>query len=153
MNSEQKQQIRRTFAMVSRFAPTAASLFYSRLFEIAPETQALFRYAPGSPGMAQQGAKLMQALGLAVASLDNAEQLTSVLEALARRHVAYGVEPGHYDLVGAALLWTLEQGLGSAFTDEVRSAWATLYAELAATMVRAAYGVEPLEALEPTRTA
>lgn len=154
MNSVQKAHIRRTFAQVARIAPTAASLFYSRLFEIAPETQALFRYVPGSPGMARQGAKLMQTLGLAVASLDGMEQLIPALENLARRHVAYGVEPAHYDLVGAALLWTLEQGLGDGFTDEVREAWAALYGILAGTMLRAAY--ETLPAAEPlaaTRTA
>jgi nitric oxide dioxygenase len=140
MNTEQKQHIRRTFAMIAPIAPVAASLFYGRLFEIAPETQNLFRYAPGSPGMAQQGAKLMQTLGVAVSNLDNLSEVTSAIEALARRHVAYGVEPAHYDTVGEALLWTLEQGLGEAYTAEVAAAWGALYTTLADVMKGAAYG-------------
>ncbi len=111
LNAEQKAHIRRTFAMVEPIAPLAASLFYGRLFELAPETQALFRYEPGSPGMANQGKKLMQTLGIAVANLDKLPVVVPASEELARRHVAYGVEPAHYDVVGAALLWTLEQGL------------------------------------------
>ena len=49
------------------------------------------------------------------------------MQALGRRHAGYGVRPEHYDTVGAALLWTLEQGLGDAFTDDVRAAWAEAY--------------------------
>jgi hemoglobin-like flavoprotein len=37
-------------------------------------------------------------------------------------------------MVAAALLWTLERGLGEQFTLEVRDAWATVYGLLAATM-------------------
>ena len=57
---------------------------------------------------------------------------------LARRHVGYGVTAAHYAPVGAALLWTLEQGLGEAFTDEVHDAWAAAYGLLSAAMIEAA---------------
>jgi hemoglobin-like flavoprotein len=140
VNDEQKHHIRHTFALVEPIAPVAAALFYGRLFEIAPETRALFRYDLGTPGMAQQGTKLMQMIAVAVAHLDNLQAVLPPIQALARRHVAYGVEPGHYNSVGAALLWTLEQGLGDAFTPEVRAAWANLYAILAGAMQQAAYG-------------
>lgn len=140
LNAEQKAHISRTFALVEPIAPLAASLFYGRLFELAPQTQSLFRYEPGSPGMAAQGKKLMQTLGIAVANLDRLHLIVPAIEELARRHVSYGVEPAHYDTVGAALLWTLEQGLGDAFTPEVRAAWTELYTILATTMRTAAYG-------------
>lgn len=58
----------------------------------------------------------------------------------------YGVQPQHYDTVGAALLLTLEQGLGAAFTPEVKQAWATVYGVLASTMKSAAYGDQPVTA-------
>jgi hemoglobin-like flavoprotein len=57
-----------------------------------------------------------------------------VLGELARRHEGYGVRPQHYDTVGAALIWTLEQGLGTAFTPEVKAAWVAVYTNLANTM-------------------
>jgi hemoglobin-like flavoprotein len=48
------------------------------------------------------------------------------------------VRDAHYATVGEALLWTLEQGLGAAFTAEVRQAWAQTYAVLSTTMRAAA---------------
>jgi hemoglobin-like flavoprotein len=140
LQPEQKTAIRRTFAQIEPIAPVAAALFYSRLFELAPQTEALFRYLLGTAGMARQGGKLIETLKWAVDYLDRPEQLALLLSELARRHVAYGVEPAHYDVVGAALLWTLQQSLGNAFTAEVEAAWAALYRDMAATMRRAAYG-------------
>ena len=89
--------------------------------------------------MAEQGAKLMQTLAVAVAHLDNLGTLAPAIEALARRHVDYSVTAEHYDIVGAALLWTLEQGLGDDFTPAAYAAWATVYTTLAGVMKRAAY--------------
>jgi hemoglobin-like flavoprotein len=43
-------------------------------------------------------------------------------------HRRYGVRDADFDTVGEALLWALKQGLGTAFTPEVREAWATAYA-------------------------
>lgn len=88
--------------------------------------------------MAWQGSKLIETLKIAVDYLDCPEQLAPVLKELARRHVAYGVELAHYDLVGEALLWTLQQSLGNSFTADVETAWAALYSDLANTMRRAA---------------
>lgn len=137
---EQKAIIRHTFAQIAQIAPVVMTLFYSRLFELAPQTEPLFRYPLGTAGMARQGAKLLDTLNMTVAYLDRPELLTPTLEELARRHVAYGTEPAHYDAVGEALLWTLHQGLGDGFTTEVELAWTALYRELADTMKRAAYG-------------
>ncbi|NJN16474.1 MAG: hemin receptor [Oscillochloris sp.] len=139
MNQRQKEHIRRTFAQIEPIATVAATLFYGRLFEIDPDSKHLFRYDLGSPGMAQQGAKLMQMIAVAVAHLDNLDNVIPAIEALARRHTSYGVEARHYDTVGAALLWTLEQGLGRDFTLEVHDAWTTLYGTLAGAMKQAAY--------------
>ena len=58
------------------------------------------------------------------------------------RHAGYGVDDAHYATVGAALLWTLEKGLGPVFDTEVRAAWTTLYATLASTMLDAAHAAQ-----------
>ena len=55
----------------------------------------------------------MAAIGAVVKSLDRIETMLDDLRALARRHDRYGVREEHYVSVGAALLWTLEQGLGA----------------------------------------
>ena len=77
-------------------------------------------------------------LGTVVAGLDRLDTLMPAVQALGRRHAGYGVAPAHYTPVGSALLWTLEQGLGSAFTPDVKDAWATAYITLSTTMIDAA---------------
>ncbi len=134
MTRDQIELVRSTWSQVERIADAAAQLFYGRLFELEPELRRLFAQSD----MAEQRRKLMQTLAVAVAALDRLEALRPALEALGRRHVAYGVEDRHYDLVAAALLWTLGQGLGEDFTGPVRNAWSEAYATLAAIMQDAA---------------
>jgi hemoglobin-like flavoprotein len=125
--------VQNSFAVVVPIADDAAALFYRRLFEIDPTLKAMFK-----GDMAEQRRKLMQMLSAAVKGLNRIDRLIPVVEDLGRRHVNYGVEEHHYDTVGNALLWTLEKGLGAAFTPDVREAWATVYGLLASTMARAA---------------
>ena len=49
----------------------------------------------------------------------------------------------HYEPVGAALLWTLEQGLGPSFTPPVEAAWTETYMTLAGVMQKAAATTAP----------
>lgn len=87
--------------------------------------------------MEAQGCKLVAAIGFVVGALHRPERMLGTVRDLARRHVGYGVREGHYASVGAALLWTLEQGLGEGFTPETRDAWAAAYGPLSAVMVEA----------------
>jgi hemoglobin-like flavoprotein len=129
----QKALVQETFATIAPIADDAAALFYRRLFEIDPSLRHMFR-----GDMAEQRQKLMQMLTAAVKGLDRLDQLVPVVRSLGRRHAMYGVADEHYDTVGAALLWTLEKGLGDAFTADAREAWGTVYAVLATTMKHAA---------------
>ena len=129
----QKTLVQESFAIVAPIADDAAALFYRRLFELDPSLERMFR-----GDMAEQRRKLMQMLTTAVKGLDRLDQLVPVVQDLGRRHATYGVEDRHYDTVGAALLWTLEKGLGKAFTPETKEAWATVYGILATTMQEAA---------------
>jgi len=133
MTNEQKHLIRQTFDLVAPMADSVAAVFYRRLFELDPSLRALF-----PPVLVEQGRKLMQMLGAAVGLLDKPDTLIPVLQNLGRRHAGYGVKDEHYLTVGSALLWTLEQGLGAAFTPEVCEAWAAMYDVVASTMQDAA---------------
>ncbi|MDI1447843.1 globin family protein [Polyangium sp. 6x1] len=144
MNNEQKLLVQKTFEMVAPIADVAAELFYGRLFEVDPSLKPLFR-----GDMKDQGKKLMSTLKVAVQALDRLEALIPTVQALGRRHLAYGVRDDHYDIVGAALLWTLEKGLGEAFTPEVKEAWANVYGVLAKVMKDAANEVAPLSLRTP----
>lgn len=133
MTPEQKALVKSSFAHVVPIRETAAELFYGRLFEMDPSLRPLFK-----GDMKDQGAKLMTMIGTAVNGLDRLEAIVPAVQALGRRHAGYGVRDGHYATVGGALLWTLEKGLGPAFTDDVRVAWTACYGLLADTMKQAA---------------
>lgn len=135
MTPEQVRLVQDSFAKVRPIADTAADLFYGRLFEIAPQVRALF-----PDDMSDQKKKLMAMLGLAVTNLNRPEVVAPAVQDLGRRHIAYGTLEAHYAPVGAALLWTLEQGLGADFTPDVREAWTETYGLVAGLMKSAAAG-------------
>lgn len=121
--------IETSWKAVAPIQAEAARLFYGRLFELNPALRDLFR-----GDMEEQGRKLMQMLSVAVANIRRPEQILESVQALGRRHAGYGVEAQHYATVGQALLWTLDKGLGPAFTDETRAAWTNLYSLVSRVM-------------------
>ncbi len=127
--------VQESFAKVTPIADQAAALFYGRLFEIAPQVKPLFR-----GDMTEQGGKLMATLAVVVNNLDKLGTILPAASGLAKRHVSYGVTADHYPIVGAALLWTLEQGLAAAWTPELASAWGAAYGTLSNFMIGEAYG-------------
>ena len=134
MTPQQITLIQNSWASVVPIQDTAAGLFYQRLFALDPAIRPMFK-----GDMKEQGRKLMKMLGVIVNSLAKLDELVPVAQDMARRHVGYGVQAGHYDTVGEALLWTLEQGLGLAFTNDVRDAWTEAYGTLSNVMKEAAY--------------
>ena len=129
MTPQQIELVKKTWVMVVPIADKAAELFYGRLFELEPSYRQMFKN-----DMTEQGKKLMKTINIAVEALDDVEPLVPTLKQMGADHAGYGVVDRDYNVVGAALLWTLEQGLGEAFTDEVRNAWAAVYDVLAGTM-------------------
>lgn len=135
MSPEQKMLVKSTWNQVVPIADAAAALFYDRLFEIDPSTRSLFK----NTDMAEQRSKLVQALATVIKGLDDLGPLVPVLEKLGKNHVRYGVTGKHYDSVGAALLWTLEQGLKEAWTPPAKEAWTAAYGAVAGVMRGAAH--------------
>ena len=135
MTPEQVQLVQQSFAKVAPIADQAAVIFYDRLFDVAPQVKAMF-----PDDMTEQRKKLMATLAVVVNGLSNLEAVLPAASALARRHVAYGAKPEHYPVVGSALLWTLEKGLGDAWTSDVANAWTAAYGTLSGFMIEQAYG-------------
>jgi methyl-accepting chemotaxis protein-1 (serine sensor receptor) len=125
--------VQESWKEVAKISPQAAALFYKNLFEADPTLKRLFK-----GDMQQQGKKLMQMIGSAVGKLDDLDSLVPILQSLGRRHAEYGVKNAHYRTVGAALLKTLGQGLGDAFTPQVSAAWSEVYEVMATVMKQAA---------------
>ncbi len=90
--------------------------------------------------MKEQRKKLMATLAVVVNGLTNLEAVLPAASALAKRHVSYGAKPEHYPVVGAALLFTLQKGLGDAWTPELAAAWTAAYGTLSSYMISEAYG-------------
>lgn len=134
MTPSQIHLVRGSWQQLLPMQQAAATLFYDNLFVLAPQLRALFKR-----DMATQGAMLMAMLGGIVNSLDRLSEALPAARQLAIRHVAWGVKAAHYDSVGAALLLTLEQGLGGGFTPALKQAWAEAYNTLAEVMKEAAY--------------
>ena len=133
MTPEQIALVQESFKKVVPIKEAAAGLFYDRLFTLDPSLRSLFK-----GDMEEQGRKLMAMFATAVGGLTRLESIVPAVEALGQRHGEYGVQPIHYGTVGEALLWTLEQGLGEAFTDDVKDAWVAAYGILSSTMIAAA---------------
>ena len=128
--AEQVKLVRQSYELVVPIADVASDLIYQRIFELAPAARDLF-----PSDLRAQKHRLMSAIGAAVELLDRPEELAQVLGRLGARHVRYGVVAEHFPIVGEAVLWTLEQGLGEAFTPEVRDAWAAVYGAITDLML------------------
>jgi hemoglobin-like flavoprotein len=132
MTPDQIKLVQESFAKVVPISEQAAVIFYDRLFETAPAVRAMF---PND--MTEQRRKLMATLAIVVSNL---ELVLPAAASLATRHVAYGAKAEHYPVVGSALLWTLEKGLGADWTPDVADAWTTAYDTLSGFMIAQAYG-------------
>ena len=133
MTPRQIELVQQSWQKVVPIQSEAATLFYTRLFDTDPALRPLFK-----GDLPEQGHKLMNMISVAVRGLSRLDALVPAVRDLGKRHRAYGVQPEHYSTVAASLLWTLERGLGDAFTSEVKEAWTTAYSVLAATMQQGA---------------
>jgi hemoglobin-like flavoprotein len=129
MTPQQVELVQRSWRAVAPVGDTAAELFYGKLFSLDASLRGLFR-----TDLRDQGRSLTAMISVAVHGLARPERILYAVEQLGRRHAAYGVQPQHYEVVGVALLWMLEQVLGEAYTPEVREAWTATYNLLAKAM-------------------
>jgi len=130
MTPAQQTLVQTSFAKVVPMADLAAALFYDDLFQRDPKLRALFK-----EDMTDQRKKLIAMLATAVAHVGDWGQVSAAVKALGKRHLGYGVSPADYNTVGAALIATLEKGLGDEFTPEVRDAWEACIGHVAKEML------------------
>lgn len=138
MKQEDVRRVQSSFASVTPMAPVVADMFYNRLFELDPSLRGLFDI-----DMDQQGTKLMKMIAIAVNGLENLQAILPVVQALGERHATYRVKDTDYATMGEALIWTLEKGLGEAFSNDDKQAWTEIYTTLASIMIEAANNKYP----------
>ncbi len=138
MTQKQIELVKSSWSLISTIDPVVVGdLFYNRLFEIAPQVKHMFR----SP-IPEQSKKLIAMIGYVIAKLDKLEDIIDEVGKLAQRHSGYGVKPEHYTVVGTALIWTLEKGLGENWNEEVKDAWIKCYTILSDAMISSADAAE-----------
>ena len=103
--------------------------FYKRLFEAHPELKNVFNVAHQEQGQQQQA--LARAVYAYAENIEDPSSLMAVLKNIANKHASLGVRPEHYPIVGENLLAAIKETLGDAATDEIISAWAQAYGNLA----------------------
>jgi hemoglobin-like flavoprotein len=134
MTFHQINLIKSSWVLVGTIEPeVVGKIFYDRLFELSPEVRPMFRQP-----LAEQSKKLLATLSFVISKLDKLDDILHEVVKLAKRHVNYGVKPGHYAVVGDALLWTLETGLGENWNEELKQAWTDCYVILSTAMINAA---------------
>ena len=126
--------IKKSWIDVRKIKPEIlGDVFYTKLFYDNPELRKMFPQE-----MEEQNKKLIDMLNIIIERLENLNELKGEIIAVAKRHVDYGVKTEHYNMVGAALLWTLKKALGKEWTDELKTAWINCYNVLSGTMITAA---------------
>ncbi|WP_425228293.1 globin family protein [Sphingomonas sp.] len=133
MPNRQIAIVQASFAQLRPIPDRVGARFYHRLFQLAPETRAMF-----PDDMAVQGRKLVDTLAAVVDALDHLDTILPAVRALGLRHHAYGVRDEQYGLVGLALIETLREMLGAQFDDELERAWRDAYGLVATAMIEAA---------------
>jgi hemoglobin-like flavoprotein len=125
--------VKNTWSYIIFQAEEVGQLFYNKLFELDPSLRQLFR-----GNIEQQGKKLMDMLTMIISRLQRLEDIEKEVKALGHRHVGYGTKPEHYQSVGKALLWALENSLEEQWNEETRQAWTEAYNVMANTMLEGA---------------
>lgn len=133
MTPEQIDLIRKSFDALWPVRRRVGELFYSKFFELAPDARALF-----PQDIARQQLKLMDMIAAIVGALDQREIFQSIISYSGRQHAQFGVQRTHFVAFGKALIWSLEQQFGTAFTPELKQAWTMLYNAVQNEMTRAA---------------
>lgn len=119
-----------SFALVAPRGAELVRFFYAEVFyRGGPDVIDMF-----PPGMSAQRDRLLGALVKIVSEVDDLDALSAFLAGLGRDHRKFAVAPEHYDVVGAALLATLQHFAGEAWTPELRETWAGAYALIAEVM-------------------
>ncbi len=147
MDAQTIALVQTSFEKVAPIADLAADLFYTRLFVLDPSLRPMF-----GADLTEQKKKLTQLLTVAVRGLSRLDEIVPAVQALGRRHAGYHVKPEHYATVAAALLWTLEQGLGADFTPELKTAWTEVYTVLANTMIATQSEAQTTTWVPPTKS-
>jgi methyl-accepting chemotaxis protein len=130
--SEDQRLLRESLDLVAPVADELIAVFYDRLFASHPELRAMF------PAVLDTSRKrLLQEIIALVTHYDHPRRLLPTFAAMGRRHGRYGIGVEHYAAVGAILIRTLRDFVGTGWTPAHQGAWVRAYTFAAGNMMQA----------------
>lgn len=136
-----------TIKSIPDYQKVAGELLFRKLFELNPGAASFFSFAKGyktsdaelyqTLSFIKHSTSVISSVTAAVGLLESNKMdvLVSVLKDLGARHATLDLQRAHYELVGEALLSTLDTALGEAFTPKVKASWGSIYAVITEQMM------------------
>jgi nitric oxide dioxygenase len=129
LTQKTKDIVKATAPVLAEHGYDIIKCFYTRMFQAHPELKNIFNMAHQERGQQQQA--LARAVYAYAENIEDPSSLMAVLTNIANKHASLGVRPEQYPIVGEHLLAAIKEVLGSAATDDIISAWAQAYGNLA----------------------
>ncbi|MGF6290961.1 NO-inducible flavohemoprotein [Paraburkholderia youngii] len=129
LTQKTKDIVKATAPVLAAHGYTIIQRFYRRLFEAHPELKNVFNMAHQEQGQQQEA--LARAVYAYAENIEDPGSLAAVLRNIANKHASLDVKAEHYPIVGEHLLGAIKDVLGDAATDDIISAWAQAYGNLA----------------------
>jgi nitric oxide dioxygenase len=129
LTQKTKDTVKATAPVLAQHGFDIIKHFYRSLLGTHPELKNVFNMRHQERGQQQEA--LARAVYAYAANIDDPSCLGAVLEGIANKHASLGVRPEQYPVVGEHLLGSIKAVLGEAATDDVISAWAQAYGNLA----------------------
>lgn len=125
--------VQNSLAQVLLERETAVALFCLRLAELDSNLPTLF-----SGEAVVHGRQFWSVVEQWINGLATPQFTIPTMKALGQLHGRQGIRPSHYHTLGQALLWTIAQLQGEAFTPAVADAWTQAFYLLVGLMKEAA---------------
>ncbi len=127
--------VKATVPVLQEHGEAITKHFYPLMFRERPEVKAFFNEAHQAHG--SQPRALAHAVLAYAAHIDRLDKIAGELPRIIHKHVALGVLPEHYPIVGEYLLRAIREVLGEAATDDIINAWGEAYGALAQVLIQA----------------
>ncbi|HEY1043072.1 MAG TPA: NO-inducible flavohemoprotein [Telluria sp.] len=133
LTQKTKDTVKATAPVLAQHGYDIIKHFYRSMLGAHPELKNIFNMRHQERGQQQEA--LARAVYAYAANIEDPSSLRAVLENIANKHASLGVRPEQYPIVGEHLLGSIKAVLGDAATDDIISAWAQAYTNLADMLI------------------
>lgn len=147
LTQKTKDTVKATAPVLAEHGYDIIKHFYRHMLGAHPELKNIFNMRHQERGEQQQA--LARAVYAYAANIEDPESLEALLKGIANKHVSLDVRPEQYPIVGEHLLAAIKDVLGDAATDDIMSAWAQAYGNLADILMGMESGLREATSARP----